>query len=89
MQYILKLTYLDDKEVSIVLDEKQVPKFLESYKKDEPYWQENAESAFLVAKDLIRYVNILKYVAPPVEVKPAEPKVEKMPEAPKEEVKKD
>lgn len=88
MQYILKLTYLDDKEVSIILDDKQIPQFLEAFKKDEPYWQKNAESAFFVPQAQVRYVNILKYVVPPVEVKPEE-KIEKMPEAPKEEVKPD
>jgi len=84
MQYILKLTYLDGKDVSIILDDKQIPVFLEKFNNNEPYWQENAESAFMVLKDLVRYVNIMKYVAPPVQVKPPiikseEPKIEEMP----------
>jgi len=79
MQYILKLTYLDGKDVSIILDDKQIPQFLEAFKKDEPFWQKDAESAFFVPQAQVRYVNILKYVAPPVEVKKEE-KIEKMPE---------
>jgi len=77
MQYILKLIYLDDKDVSIVLDEKQVPLFLEAFKKNEPYWQNTNESAFMVTQSQIRYVNIQKMPAAPKEVKKEESKVEK------------
>jgi len=93
MQYLLKLIYLDDKDVSIVLEENQVTLFLEAFKKNEPYWQNKNESAFMVPQAQIRYVNIQKVAEKPKEVKPEEPKVEDMPEldrngAPIEEVKK-
>ena len=72
MQYVLKIIYLDDKDVSIILEEKQVPLFIETIKKNEPFWQNEKESAFYVPLTQIRYMNIQKIA-------------EKTEEAPKEE----
>lgn len=74
--FTLKLFYLDGKDVSVILPEAEVPKFLESHKKDLPYWAEGAQdSAFYAPSSQVRYITIHKMVDPQPEVI-EEPQVE-------------
>ena len=60
MQYAVKIIYLDGKDVSVLLEEKQVPDFLEALKKNKPYWEEKREAAFWTAEKQVRFINIQK-----------------------------
>ena len=63
MQYIIKIIYLDDKDLSVILDEKEVSKFNECIRDNKPYWNINNSQAIWTPKDQIRYINIFKQEA--------------------------
>jgi len=78
MNFIVRLTYLDDKSINVSLSEAEVPIFLEKLKKNEAYSAPDSDNAFWTPKDQVRFVNITK------EQPPIEPIVE---ETPTEEIK--
>lgn len=78
MNFIVRLTYLDDKSINVSLSEAEVPIFLEKLKKNEAYSAPDSDNAFWTPKDQVRFVNIAK------EQPPIEPIVE---ETPTEEIK--
>ena len=67
MNYMVRLTYIDDKTLDISLPDGEVPKFLEKMKKNEAYWTADSENAFWTPENQIRFVNIVKEQLPPVE----------------------
>ena len=80
MNYLIKLTYLDDKILDISLTGEEVPKFLEKLRNNEAYWSPNNETAFWVSASQLRYTNIIQQKddeAIKVEPKKEEPKKEK------------
>jgi len=64
MNYIVSLTYMDDKVLNVALPEDEVPKFLEKLQKSEPYWAPNETNAFWTSNAQVRYVNIAKAAEP-------------------------
>jgi len=72
MTWIIKLTYLDGKELNVTVPEEELTKFLEASQKGLPYWAPNKETAFMTHAANVRYINIAQH-------KEAEPE-----EAPKE-----
>ena len=74
MDYIIRLTYMDSKDVNIELSEVEVPKFLENIQKNLPYWAPNNATAFWTPSEQLRFVSIAKKA---IDEKPAEKPVEK------------
>ena len=60
-KYILKLTYFDDKEVSMITDDVCIAKFMEAIKSEHLYWDEKKAFAFWTPMKNIRYINVLEY----------------------------
>ena len=60
MKYLVKIFYLDGKEVNVVLEGSRVETFLKSAKENEPYWEENKEAAFWTPENQVRYITINK-----------------------------
>lgn len=60
MNYIVRLTYMDGKDVNVILPEAEIPKFLEKLQKNEPYWAPNNETAFWTSNDQVRFTSIAK-----------------------------
>ena len=73
MTFLIKLTYLDGKEVNVSLPKDEVPKFLEKLRNNEAYWSPEDDTAFYTPNNQVRFTSINKYMPPKEEaVKPVE-----------------
>jgi len=72
MTFLIKLTYIDGKEVNVSLPKDEVPKFLEKLRNNEAYWSPEDDTAFYTPNNQVRFTSINKYVPQPDAVKPAE-----------------
>jgi len=75
MNYVIRLTYMDDKTLNLELPKDEVPKFLECLQKNVAYWAKDADVAFWTPNQQVRYTNINK-IAEPAPI--IEPKVEEV-----------
>jgi hypothetical protein len=71
MNYIVVLTYIDDKTLNVSLPKDEVSKFLEKMQNNETYWAKGTENAFWTPTNQIRFVNIMKEQGSPVVVEEA------------------
>ena len=58
--WVVKLTYMDEKSAHVILPKEEIPKFLEAFKAKKEYWSPNEDAAFLTDVDKVRFVNIGK-----------------------------
>lgn len=86
MNYIIKINYMDGKDVNVALPEEEVKNFLEKLAKSEPYWSPDNETAFWTSNDKIRYANVHKEADPEALEETPEVK-EEVPTLPTEDVK--
>ena len=52
---------MDDKNITILLDEDQITLFFEAIKKNETFWDAKHDTAFWTPAEQIRYTSISKY----------------------------
>lgn len=57
---------MDGKDVSVILEKDDVPRFIEAAKKGEAFWDKKQEGGFWASTQNVRYMNIYKH---PQEVK--------------------
>lgn len=66
MNFLIKIFYMDGKDVSVILEKDDVPRFIEAAKKGEAFWDKKQEGGFWASTQNVRYMNIYKH---PQEVK--------------------
>jgi len=60
MNYIIVLTYRDEKQVHIEIKEDQLNSFMEAMKNKELFWQEHKYNGFYANMDDIRFIHVVK-----------------------------
>jgi len=60
MNYIIRLTYMDEKQINVVLPEEETTKFFEKLQKNEPYWAPNKETAFWTCNNQVRFISLVR-----------------------------
>lgn len=59
-KYLIKLIYFDSKEISLIIDEPQLPKFLNCIRDNSVYWEPNNSAGFYTQSSNIRYLNVIE-----------------------------
>lgn len=60
MNYLIKIFYMDGKDVSVILEKDDVPRFIEAAKKGEAFWDKKQEGGFWASPHNVRYMNFYK-----------------------------
>ena len=61
MNYEIIIVYLDNKNLTVQLDEVELPKFMDCVKQNIEYWNVNKDQSIYCPKDQIRYITTQKH----------------------------
>jgi len=61
MNFIVRIYYRDDKDVQVILTDKEVKEFIKCVRNGEAFWTENEKSAFWTPQEALRYINVIEF----------------------------